>query len=361
MEYKEEISGLQEKIDKNNGKTYKKTCIKNALKNSRKAERIIATVGLSYVPYFGMNIAAGTMYKFGIINIPSILSAGIITVGSLVLGEILNRMITKKSRKYIATNKYTETMICEEIIKSEMEIEKLKNENVISKSVIDRLQESEQMKGALACLAKELDAKIQVTISEDSDKYAKKIKELEQELKSKYALLSEITKKDVLYKKYGDINDKTTLASNSIFAGILATYYVFVPMLFRMNELRTLPQSLIAILVPFTIGNVACASILNKRNKHLKAALNNLESQLPFDQKTDEKTIEELIKEISQMEFELREQKSMLEVVEENKKPVYKYTFDASKYKTEEYCYQDCEIKEKKGNQYTLKIPQKRL
>ena len=60
------------------------------------------------------------------------------------------------------------------------------------------------------------------------------------------------------------------------------------------------------------------------------------------------------------MEFELREQKSMLEVVEENKKPKYEYKFDENQPELY-YEQQPCEIKEKKGDQYTLRIPQTRL
>lgn len=60
------------------------------------------------------------------------------------------------------------------------------------------------------------------------------------------------------------------------------------------------------------------------------------------------------------MEFELREQKSMLEVVEENKKPKYEYKFDENQPKLY-YEQQPCEIVEEIENQYTLRIPSKRL
>lgn len=347
QKYNRIITDLNKNIKENNQQIDEETCRKDALMNSRNAERIIGTLGLSFIPCFGMNIAIGSMYKSGIINIPSILSAGIITVGSLVSGEIFNRMITKKSRKNIAENKYTEAEICEEIIKLKMEIEKLKIENKITKSVIGKLQESEQAEEAMARLAKELDAKIQVTVSEDSGEYLKKINKLKQELESKYALLYEITKKNVLYEEHGNINNKATIVSISTLAGTLATCYVCLPILFRnmghMNEFRTPFQALITLLTPLIIGTTACASILNKRNKHLKAALNNLESQLPSNQKVDEKSIEDLINEISEIEFNLHQQKAMFDAVEENKKPKYEYKFDENYYKTD---LQPCETEE---------------
>lgn len=354
--YDDIIRRLQEEQNENSKEIDMQTLRKNALEHSQNPQKIMATLGLSTISYIGLIIALIAVHNISTINIPPILSTGIIVTTSIVSGEILNRILTKNSRKYIAENKYTEAMKYEQMIKSEMKLEFLNNKDKIFENVIGKLQESQQMQGAIACLSERLDIEIQDSIPKNSDTYAKRITELEHELKSKYETLYKISKKNTLYKKAGNIYDIMQIIAFSSAAGATSACYMTIPMIGNPST-----QMLIPLLASVVIGVTACASILNKQNKHLKAALNKLESQLSSS--NEEKTIEELIKEISQIEFLLQEQKSKLEEVEKNKKSKYEYKFE--KEQQIKYCEpQPYEIEERKvsGEQkvYVLKYPKGR-
>ena len=231
---------------------------------------------------------------------------------------------------------------------------------------MNKLKESKKNQNSITKFAEQLGVQIKVTILEDSSECRKKINKLKTELEQKNQELDILTTKQILLDQFNNVNNKDVILTDSILIGVLITCFANLPSMIRItsaiNEIRTPLQVIVAVLAPFTVGTAIGTWFMKKRDKNLQKALTNLKSELLSNQELDsEKQIEDLINEISEIEFEMQNQIEMAKVIEANKKTVYEYTFDISKYKTEEYEPQECEIENQKGNQYTLRIPQKRL
>lgn len=418
MRYDQIIIELQKQIDENERKIAENTKNKDALISCQSGIKNTLSLFYSLIPYFTLFGTMSFLYGNGNISIPTELSACIITGGTIAASTVFNAILTSKSRKKIikASEKsgklksslkeirnakknskaIAESTIIEETIGLVIEIEKLSNRNKVLKTTIDKLKEQQKQETGIEAPAGQLNIQIKETVSEDSEKHTAKIQELKEELNECYQELDSMTMKKEL-DRYSE--SKSALKKALMVSGIL-TFYASSPILLKyaagINTSITPIQTLMTILGAFTIGTAACTLYMKKQNLYFKNAVENIDSKTQYKQEnneepTDNKTltnqeskekstnnksltkqerkerkkreaelIQNLIKKISQIEFEMQEQKSMFEVVEENKKPKYEYKFD--EYQPELYCEQQpCEIVEEKGDQYTLRIPQKRL
>lgn len=272
-----------------------------------KAGRVTLLSTLLYLP---------TLLIYFWLNIPSVIFPGATLFTSFALGYIGNAIIEKKARckerfKNISKSK-NESERIEEILKLEIEIEKLHQRNEIITRVNNKQNEESNM-------IKKFSKNENYTIKKNKSNYSRrelvnKINELERELKQKYILLDNLSNQLVIKNKSNDLNDKLS----PIFYSMMAA---FVPMALSIMPIfsytvRPLPAPsvipLITTFVPAILAFGGSLTYYGLNKKHTKNAIKSINKD-NSDDKNIHVNINKLKTQIANIIYSLNSYRNELE------------------------------------------------
>ena len=218
------------------------------------------------------------------LNIPGVIFPGATLFTSFALGYIGNSMMEKKARckerfKNISKSK-NESERIEEILKLEMEIEKLHQRNEVITRVNGKYNEENNM-------IKKFSKNENYTIKKNKSNYSRrelinKINELEHELKQKYTLLDNFSNQLVIKNKTKYLNDKLSPLFYSMMASVVPMAFSVMPIF--SYTVRPLPAPsvipLITTFVPAILAFGGSLTYYGLNKKYTKKAIKSVNENI---------------------------------------------------------------------------------
>lgn len=327
MEIKD-MEQIREKL----GEEYNENCAKiddlnNKIRiiNANDIEtKVISSMGFSIIPWLVSIFLLPTVVNFGLIplNLIPALTVGIPALIGIVSEEIFTRKSKCREQLSEFSDAKTQKEKTEEVIKYEIEIEKLININKVLKKCSDDLLEKEKMittlSGTYNITEKDVDNNEEITNIEDINN---KLIEQQQALNvasTRYALKEKFWRIRSRYKKNYDVFLFTSIC------GAFSMLLYNMPIIY-LNQLKNIPfqTSFIETFAPFIVGIVVSSvysfkikkdniSIFNNINKKLK---DNAISEVRKDGEDKEfaKELKNIIKDTCETKLKLETEKQKLE------------------------------------------------
>lgn len=259
-----------------------------------------------------ISITSGLLYMIAflslcILQVPGTLFPLLVIVSSFGPGAVINFLVEKKAKckerfKKVSNSK-NEVERLQEILKLEMDSEKLSNRNSIFANIEFKI------KNDINLIKK---AKSKFYIKAKRTNYSKeelnnKINELENSLKEKFTLLDNLTDKSFLLNRKGIVDDKL----NSVFHSIMASSYttILAGLTFFYYMINPLPTP--SFIPAFTVLGISASTFIgslvyyNLKRKNVNKAISSFGINLDEEQDKLSSDINNLIIDISNMLYTL--------------------------------------------------------
>lgn len=332
---------ITRELEENNQRRMGFDAIKRLANVNRFEDKALTTFAMSLLPYGALIGLSLHLFKDG--NAISTISVEglsvMITGGSLLVGAVGTKLLNKKKkikeRLQPFTDAKTEAEKLEVEVKSEVEVEKAENRNLILQKAVDFIV-SEQK--ARKDLAKQYDMRDK-NLDKSPEEIQTEVESLSRTLEEKYGELDLLIFQKVLNDYFWGVREKANLFLNtsvvSILGGAFTMCCMNVPTLIFRDYLPD-DFSLVHAITPAIVGAIGSGCYMLKKNQVYSKAFQSLNKQLGEnalpnktksiynDQEEIRSKIELAIDDLGKLKAQLLVQKQYLEMIQDFSRSIEK-------------------------------------